>query len=149
MILKPRCFKKVLVILPLVALPAFADSSLHNASDLRLLQAACPSNWSSIDKAIPVASTEPVAPTSITWKNTADKGDFKLFLRNFIVNSTKNNQTRENKVADPLLVASECIKRHNPVLNAYMGKDVGAQPLLKKLINIFPAIMNLLFGENG
>lgn len=124
-----------------------ANTALHNVSDLRLLQAACPKNWSSIDMAIPSNASQPTPPTTITWENTADKDDFMLFQSNFIVKSTLNGQTRESKATDPLLVASECLKRHNPVLNAYMGKEIGEPPLLRRLINMVPILWHILFGD--
>ena len=122
---------------------AQADSTLHNASDWRLLKAACPESWRSMDKALPSAGDDPVPPTSISWSNSTDSDDFAIFLRNFIIATTKNNQTFDTKLADPLLVASECAKRRNIAVNAYMNKDVGIIPLLKKLINMVPILMSL------
>ena len=141
------------VIFVVVALSLFvgrghADSTLHDVSDLRLLKAACPTNWKSIDKAIPSAGTNPIPPTVITWQDSVDQDDFMLFQKNFIIASTKNNQTTETKAADPLLVARECIKRHNPVLNAYMGKEIGEEPVLRKLMSWIPAVLNILWENN-
>jgi len=122
---------------------AHADSTLHTASDWRLLKAACPESWRSMDKALPSAGDDPVPPTSISWSNSTDSDDFAIFLRNFIIATTKNNQTFDTKLADPLLVASECAKRRNIAVNTYMNKDVGIIPLLKKLINMVPILMSL------
>ena len=116
---------------------------LHDASDWRLLKAACPESWRSIDKALPSAGNDPVPPKYISWENTADKDDFRLFQRNFILKTTKNNQTFESKLADPLLVASECAKRKNIAVNSYMKKSVGIIPSLKRLISMVPILMKL------
>lgn len=138
----------VVVVLSALVGRGQADSTLHNVTDLRLLEAACPTNWKSIDKAIPSAGTNPIPPTVITWQDSVDQDDFMLFQKNFIIASTKNNQTSETKAADPLLVASECLKRHNPVLNAYMGKEIGEEPALRKLINWIPVLLNFLWSDD-
>jgi len=127
----------------------YAKSSFYTASNWRVLKAACPESWRSIDRALPSASTNPVPPTSIPWANQADKDDFKAFLQSYVIASTKNNQTLYNKLADPLLVASECAKRKNIAINAQFNKNVGIIPELKKLINPIPMLISLGFFDSG
>ena len=140
-------FRKLILIVsccftcPWGALTQAADS-LHGASNIVLLQAACPSVWEKVDKAL-------AKPSSVPWANETDRQKFIEFQRNFIIPQTKTgSRDMDSASRDVITVLSECIKRHNLVVRAEFNKTIGKLPKLKERVDITTILQILMMIED-
>ncbi len=120
-----------------------ANDELHGASNIVLLQHACPIAWEKVDKAISPR------PTTVPWANETDRHKHITFQKNFILPQTKTGARDLDSVSrDVITVLSECIKRHNLVVKAEFGKTVGKIPTLKEKVDISAILQILLMMDD-
>ncbi len=119
-----------------------AADSLHGASNIVLLQAACPTAWEKVDKVY-------AKPSSVPWANETDRQKNLEFQRNFILQQTKTGSRDTDSVSrDVITVLSECVKRHNLVVRAEFNKTIGKLPELKERVDITQILMLLLLDDS-
>ena len=117
----------------LLAFNVHAGKALHTASDIVKLQAACVKAWEKIDHVIPEYGAFSTTP----WSDNIDKAKFIEFQKAFKLTYTKTGSRDYATMAnDALLVASECTKLHNLIVNAHFNRNTGAIPQWKERIDI-------------
>ena len=138
--------KKQVVLFVVLVISAFqwvsAADSLHGANDIDLLKAACPRAWEKIDTVITPK------PTSVPWYSVTDRNKHTEFQLNFSLHQTKTGSRGVDTVSnDVITVLSECLKRHNLVVNAEFNKQIGNVPELKEKGEIAELLLLLFLNK--